>query len=1058
MHSSLRSCGIPTILLLLACAASSQSSGAPAVSDLRCEGRVNPLGVDSPAPTFSWIVAANNPEQQQTAYEVIVASLPEWLSEEKADLWRSGRIISGRNFGVAYAGRRLASEANAVWKVRIWNERGRRSAWSQPAAFRMGLPEARDWEAKWIGRSEGRYRGAPNGYHAAETRTDAAKWVQVDLGEALAIDQVVLYPAKPNNWNPVTSGFGFPPVGRVEVSDTPAFDAPTLVARWEDGAALLRGDAAVTFDGRGARGRYVRVTSEHLWRRQDGSLCFALGELQVFSGGKNRALGAAVTARDSVENAGGWAMKGLTDGKAAGLPPEQDEFAAVLLRKSFAVAKPVARATLSACGLGYCIADLNGLQVSGSELDPGFTAFDRRVLYTTQDVTRHLQKGKNTLNLVLGGGWFQVATPELFGFQQAHWSMPPRALVRLRISFADGGSQVVTSDETWEAGTGPIQFQCVRGGETVDLTRPTQWGAALAVQAPAGKLQAQAHPAIGRHSEIPAVALTEPQPGVYQFKLAENTAGWPRLRVKGERGQKITLRCAEDFEPNGAISRNLNSHTYGRYQTDEFVLPDDGSHTFEPHFTYHGFQQVRVEGLRQKPRLEDLVGVRVHTLLEPAGSFECSDPMLNRIHEVCVRTYLNNLHGIPTDCPQREKAGWMLDGYVAAGTVGMWNFRTDGIYLKWLRDMADAQGPDGSVPSIVPTPNWWGLLDPWWGGACVALPWGLYERYGNEQVLRAQFPVMKRFVDYMGTRARGHLLDYALGDWLEVGSNGPANRTPVEITSTMAYFHCTRVVGRTAQLMGDDATARRYLALAENIRGALNQKHFDSARHRYAPDSQSASAMGLVLEVVPDAERSAVFAELVRNIREDRNGHISTGIVGTRFVFEALHAGRRDDLAYEILTQPDFPGWVHMLKNGATTVWETWEGGSSHNHPALAVVDAWLYEAIGGVTPDPGAIAFERFTVAPQLLGDVTWARTTHNTVRGQIESSWAIEQGRFTLRLKVPAGTRARVLLPSRNGPRTQECGAGRHVLKSKVSQGQLTNEFGPRSSRPCDTLGDPS
>lgn len=490
----------------------------------------------------------------------------------------------------------------------------------------------------------------------------------------------------------------------MEISDAPGFEHPTLVKRWGDGPALLHGDDAVKLDARGARGRYVRVTSEHLYRRQDGSFCFALGELQVLSDGRNRALGAAVTARDSVENTSGWAMKGLTDGNAAGIPEDKDEFAAVLLRKTFAVARPVSRATLSVCGLGYCISEVNGQRVGDAELDPGFTVFNRRVLYVTHDVTKQVRKGENVLSLTLGGGWFDLATPDLFGFEQAVWNAPPRALVRLKLEFADGTSQVVASDESWESGTGPIQFQCVRGGETVDLARPVRWRPAQVVQAPTGKLQAQAHPPIKRYSEVPAVALTEPQPGVYQFKLAENIAGWPRLRVKGVSGQKITLRCAEDFTPHGGISRNLNSHTYGRYQTDEFVLADDRSQLLEPHFTYHGFQHVRVEGLRQKPRLEDLVGVRVHTVPEPAGSFECSDPLLNRIHAMCVRTYLDNLHGIPTDCPQREKAAWMLDGYVAS-TIGMWNFRSDQVYAKWVRDMGDAQASDGSVPSIVPTPG-----------------------------------------------------------------------------------------------------------------------------------------------------------------------------------------------------------------------------------------------------------------------------------------------------------------------------------------------------------------
>jgi alpha-L-rhamnosidase len=709
----------------------------------------------------------------------------------------------------------------------------------------------------------------------------------------------------------------------------------------------------------------------------------------------------------------------------------KDEFAAVLLRKTFAVAKPVSRATLSVCGLGYCIPEINGQRVGDTELDPGFTAFDRRVLYVTHDVTRQVRKGTNGIRLTLGGGWFDLATPDLFGFEKATWIAPPRALVRLKIEFADGTAQVVTSDEFWETGIGPIQFQCVRGGESEDFTQPEQWRPAVMVKAPAGKLQAQAHPPIKRAGEIRAIVLTEPKPDVYQFKLAENTAGWPRLRVQGVRGQKITLRCAEDFEPDGAISRRLNSHTFGRYQTEEFVLADDREYQLEPHFTYHGFQYVRVEGLRQKPRLEDLVAVPVHTVLEPAGSFQCSDPLLNRIHAMCVRTYVNNLHGIPTDCPQREKAGWMLDGYNAS-TVGMWNFRSDTFYAKWARDMGDAQAQDGSVPSIVPTPGWWGLLDPWFGGACATLPWDLYERYGDISLLREQFPVMKKYVDYLGTRSKGHLLDWELGDWLEVGSDGPANRTPVEITSSMAYFNCARIVGQTASLMGDQATAAKYLTLSEEIRSALNRKYFDPVHHRYAVDSQSASAIALVLGVAPEEERPAVFAELLRNIAEDRKNHVSTGLVGTRFLFEALHAGGRDDVAYAILTQPDFPGWVYMLNHGATTVWESWQGQFSRDHPALSVVDAWLYQAVAGITPEPGAIAFDRITIAPQILGGMTWAWASHDTIRGRIESRWQIEKKHFKLKVVVPVGARADVVIPSRDGPKHYECGSGNYSFTS--------------------------
>ena len=399
MHSLLRS----SLVTLLLAVAVGGAFGKPAVTGLRCEGRIDPLGIDQAAPSFSWVVSANHNGLQQTACQVIVASKKQLLGEGTADLWDSGKVVSAQTFGLEYGGKNLTSELTAFWRVRIWDEAGRPSEWSKPATFRMGLLAKRDWEGKWIGQREARYRGAPNGYHALESKTDTIKWVQVDLGQPLAIDQVLLFPAKPNNYKPVTSGFGFPSAGRVEISDAPSFDHPALVARWDDGPALVHGDAAVKFAGHGAKGRYVRMTAEHLWQRKDGTFCFALGELEVMADGKNRALGATVTALDSVENTSGWAMQGLTDGNAAGIPPDKDEFAAVLLRKNFAVTKPVSLATLSVCGLGYCISEINGLRVGDAELDPGFTAFDRRALYVTHDVTKQVRKGENVIRLTLGG-------------------------------------------------------------------------------------------------------------------------------------------------------------------------------------------------------------------------------------------------------------------------------------------------------------------------------------------------------------------------------------------------------------------------------------------------------------------------------------------------------------------------------------------------------------------------------------------------------------------------------------------------------------------------------
>ncbi|HEX8524974.1 MAG TPA: family 78 glycoside hydrolase catalytic domain [Tepidisphaeraceae bacterium] len=1028
---------------------------APTVRNLRTEGRIAPLGIDAPQPRFSWLIDAGGKADHQTAYQILVASSADRLEFGKADLWDSGQVNSSENVNIPYAGKPLTSELHAAWKVRVWNGEGNASPWSDPTTFSVGLLDQKDWQAKWIGARDKRVRVAVNGYHATETRTDAPKWVQVDLQKPQQIDQIRLYPARPNNWKAQVPGFGFPPAGRVEVSDDAEFKQARIIGKWDDSKPLLHGDDAVTFDAKKTTARFIRVTSDHIWKREDGSLCFALAELEAISSGNNIAYGAPVTAKDSIDGTNGWGKNGLTDGQSPKVARKTEEdYAAPILRKTFKVEKPVARATLYLCGLGYAVPEINGKRVGEADLDPGFTNFHKRVLYVTHDVTKFLStpnsprsttarsdRTQNVLAVTLGGGWYDVAQPELFGFEKAPWNAPAKMICRLNIEFTDGSKQAIVSDESWKRSTAEIVYNDIRAGETIDYnkTQPgwtttsfddSKWEPAVAVPAPAGKLVAQTHPPIKQLGEIPAVEVTEPQPGIYQFKLAENTAGWPKLRVTGAKGQKISIHCAEEFTREGGIARGLNQHTYGRYQTDEFILADHKPVTLTPHFTYHGFQYARIEGLKSKPSLADFSAIKVHTALEPAGEFQCSSDTINQIHDMCVRTYLCNLHGIPTDCPQREKAGWMADGLVSA-PIGMWNFHADAIYTKWMRDMSDAQLPDGNVPSIIPNPGWGDLLDPWWGGATVMLPWDHYVRYHDDRILREQYPSMKKYLDYLTSRAKNHIVEFQLGDWLEVGAGSVANRTPVPLTSTIGYFRCAQVVASTAKLLGNNQDAKKYNELAATIKTAFNKKFFDEKNNRYGEDTQSAPAMALLFDLAPDDRRDQILAGLVDNITNKRKGHISTGLVATRYLIELLHAKNRDDLVYLMLMQKDFPGWIHMLNTGpAKTVWESWDGVASRNHPALGCVDMWFYEAIGGITPDPDAVCMNKITIAPQPLGDLTWARTSHNSPRGRIVSDWKINGSDFTLNVEVPVGTSATVVLPSKNGPERRPIEAGRYTF----------------------------
>ena len=403
------------------------------------------------------------------------------------------------------------------------------------------------------------------------------------------------------------------------------------------------------------------------------------------------------------------------------------------------------------------------------------------------------------------------------------------------------------------------------------------------VAAPAGKLRSQQHPAIKTDGEIACLALTEPKPGIYVFKLAENTAGWPRFTVSGSPGQKITLRMNEGLKPDGTISDELHTHTTGRYQTDEIILKGQGREVLEPRLCYHGFQYVQVEGLHAKPALADVVGIRVHTRPDAAGEFACSDERLNRLQTVLLRTYLNNLHGIPTDCPQREKMGWLCDGCVCE-EFGIYNFSVPQFYTKWFHDMCDAQDPGGHVPSLVPCCGWGRVgrngapgvfADPWWGGAIVVTPWRLYTYYGDRRVLEEGYPAMRAYVDYLGSTARNGIIGWYLGDWLDESAGGPARRAPVDLTSTACYFYTASLLSQTAAILDKKDDQAKYASLAESIRRSFNQKFLNAATGLYAAESQTAQAMPLAFGIATDQQRPLVEKQLVESIMGPRrHGHV----------------------------------------------------------------------------------------------------------------------------------------------------------------------------------------
>ena len=442
---------------------------------LRCEYRPDPLGIDVLQPRLSWTLEAIPPGARgltQSAYRVLVASSPEKLAGEEGALWDSGRVASDKQLDVSYAGKPLTSRMRCFWKVRVWDQGGNPSGWSKPAMWSMGLFEPQDWQGQWIAVTD--QIAAPSstavpGYHALEaTRADEEKWVQVDLGAERPLDEVILYPPAPSGFEHI-KGFGFPVRFRIDASNDPGFRQCQVIADFTHSDYPNPNNESRSFPAKGIRARYVRVTATRLWNRGTGPapFCFALAELEVLSQGTNVARGAPCRAKDSFEGAG-WSLKKLTDGQRIAYPNQaalnQPGHAAVLLRKDFQADKKITRATAFLCGLGYSELEINGRKIGNAVLDPAFTDFSRRVLYRTCDVTDAIRPGPNALGVILAGGWFNLATPDLFGFEHAPWSASPRMLCQLDIEFSDGTTRTVVSDASWKWSTGAITFNCVRGG------------------------------------------------------------------------------------------------------------------------------------------------------------------------------------------------------------------------------------------------------------------------------------------------------------------------------------------------------------------------------------------------------------------------------------------------------------------------------------------------------------------------------------------------------------------------------------------------------------------
>jgi alpha-L-rhamnosidase len=713
---------------------------------------------------------------------------------------------------------------------------------------------------------------------------------------------------------------------------------------------------------------------------------------------------------------------------------------APFLRREFTAVKPVAKARLYATAIGLYECWLNGARVGEDVLTPGWTDYHMRIQYQVYDVTSLIQPGENVIGAILGDGW---AVGHIAWVGRQRYADRPQFLAQLEITFADGSRQVIATDGDWLVSTGPILESDLLMGESYDARREltgwdtpgydaTQWCPAVTFSDNGAALVATNGPAVRRQEELrPAVIRYHPDFANPRWVVdfGQNLVGRVRLKVSGPAGTTVSIRHSEALNPDGTIyTANLRTAR----NTDFYTLKGGGEEVYEPRFAFHGFRYVELGGFPGAPAQDTITAIVIHSDMPVRGSFECSDPLINRLQKNIVWSQKGNFIDVPTDCPQRdERLGWTGDAQVFISTAAF-NMDVAGFFGKWMQDLEDAQNPTGSYPAIAPNPGVWPIAEggPAWADAGIIIPWTIYRHYGDTRILERHYDSMRRFVDFLTETSRGNLRCYpdyegwqGFGDWLALdGSNTRQGATSKELIGTAFYAYSTRLMAEIAGLLGKTGDAERFARLSNDIRGAFFEK-FVNSDGTIIGGTQTAYVLALHFDLLPEHLRPSAAAEIVRDIRR-RDGHLSTGFVGTPYINWVLSEMGYIDVAYELLKQTTWPSWLYSITQEATTIWERWDGWThdkgfqdpamnSFNHYAYGAIGSWLYATVAGIDLDPERPGYKHIIMRPRPGGSLTSAAAELETPYGTIRSAWTLKDGSLDWRICVPASTTATVFVP---------------------------------------------
>ena len=1033
-----------------------QSSIRP--SDIRCEYLRNPLGIDETSPRLGWKLIPIDPQARdlhQSAYQIVVASHKDLLKRDQGDLWDTGRVDSDRSIQVPYAGRALQSEQECWWKVKVWDQAGKASEWSEPAMWSMGLLSPDDWEgANWIGRDESEDPGvslaplkeaswcwfpegdpridAPTGGRFFRRRFEIPGEAKIKRAICFfaADDRGALYV----NGTQVGIGNGHPNLIGVDIArllrsgeNVLAMEASNLGAAPQNPAGWIFA-AVIEFED----GHSLTVLSGENW-----------------VGSKTHSEGWETIDFDDTD----WVpvkVLGQAGISPWGIPwgdvwqTEHRRLPARYLRREFELDRPVRRATAYVCGLGFFELSVNDQRASDQIMNPALTGYDKRALYVTFDVTDLLKSGANALGVVLSNGRFfaprrQTPVPmHTYGY--------PKLKLKLHLEFEDGTEAAILSDGDWKLTTeGPIRSSNEYDGEEYDArfemdgwTSPgfddSAWSPAEMVESPGGRLEAQMVEPIRITKRLKPVQITNPKPGVSMVDFGQAFYGAVQLKVQGPAGTRVSIQTSFNVLPDGTLNdRNDRS----ALNTDVYTLRGKGVETWSPRFRGNATRWAQIEGFPGTPTADNFEGLVLHTDFEQVGEFSCSNDLVKKIYQNAVWGTRMQNRSVPMEPDRDERMPWSGHPAKTSESEG-WVFGVAPFYNHFLSNYREHQGTDGSLQEILP-PYWtFNSKDVVWPSVAAIIPDWMTNFYGDLRVFEKNYEMMKRFVLYhekANLKADDTIDHCSYGDWVDAAAIGrgasTSGATSRPLISTAYFYRDCRIVERAARLLGKAEDEHYFHDLANRVQVGFNKRFFNPETTRYESDTQCADVLALQFDLVPESHREAVIQHLVANIMKDHNGHTSVGLLGNQWQLQTLTDIGHPEVAYTIATRTDRPSWGYMISKGATTIWERWDtdtqdGGMNGESQKIlsGIFEAWCYRSLGGIDYDPEHPGFKHIILHPNPVGDLDWVRCSHESLYGKIVSDWKVDGGTFRWNVTVPPNTTATVFVPTDMTDRVLESG----------------------------------